>query len=148
MNQHYHPEREGIHESHAYMLHGKIVTVSILAPDPAAGATTAIVTATVKNALDNKPLVDAETPLVLSAFSDADLLTLDAGLTWQNETKGTLVSQAGGVAQVITDKNGQFECELDFGAGPAARTAYVVAEGRVGSPAIGDGGVQTVEWTV
>jgi len=138
---------EGIYESHAFMLHGKIIVVGIVAPDPAAGATTAIVTASVKSALDNKPLI-AETPIVLSAFSDADLLTLDAGLTWQTATKGTLVSQAGGVANVITDKTGQFKCELDFAGGPGARTAYVIAEGRAGTPAIGDGGVQDIEWTV
>jgi hypothetical protein len=133
---HNHPERDGIHESHEYMLHGKLVKVVITVTNAAAGATTAIIKAQVKNVLDNKECEEILTKLKLSAFTDLPLTTLDAGLTWQNPTRGTLDIQAGGEAEVTTDKYGVAELELDWAGGPGARVAYVVAGGKAGSPCV------------
>lgn len=144
---HNHPEREGIHESHQYMLNGKLVKVEVVAPDPASGDTTAIVTATVKNVLDNKPAVGIEHKIKLAAFSDEPLTTLDAGLTWQNETKGVLDAQGGGEAEVTTDKFGVAQLELDWAGGPGARTAYVAADHKIGGPCVCGVEPVTVVWT-
>jgi hypothetical protein len=143
---HNHPERYGIHESHGYMLNGKVVKVEIEAPDPAGGDTTAIVTATVKNVLDNKPAL-GDHKIKLAAFTDEPLTTLDAGLTWQNETKGVLDAQGGGEAEVTTDKYGVAQLELDWAGGPGARTAYVIAMGKAGSPCVCGLDPAEVNWT-
>lgn len=141
------PEPEyGIHESHQHMLNGKVVKVEILAPNPAAGTTTAIVRATVKNVLDQKES-QAEHKITLTAFTDAPLTTPDAGLTWQNASRGTLDAQAGGIAQVTTDKYGIAELELNWAGGPGARTAIVAAGAKVGSPCVAATDEEDVVWT-
>lgn len=141
------PDSEyGIHDSHQHMLNGKVVKVEVVAPDPAGGATTAIVTATVKNVLDQKAS-RAEHKIALSAFTDLPLTALDAGLTWQNPTRGALDKQAGGVAEVTTDKYGIAQLELDWAGGPGNRTAYVIAGGKVGSPCVCGLAPVAVAWT-